>query len=160
MRVAYLIAASLITTALHLPSGDTQAAELYKWTDEQGRTHYSDKPPPGKEAETRAVQPVADSAPLPTPSKEKAARCAQYLESKRVLETFEKVESDLDGDGVQEMLTEEQKQAQLTRLNNLIERECKNTPPPVAAESAEGEEKGDSDVQIAEDRDYFADEEE
>ena len=153
MRVAYLIAAVLL-----VPYASAHAGELYKWTDENGRTHYSDKPPAGKVAEARAVAPVADSSPLPMQSKENAERCAKLQDAKRVLETFDKVEADVNGDGVPEMLNEEQKKRELDRANNMIERLCKNAPPPaVAAEPAEKDDKSDSGEQIADDRDYFAD---
>lgn len=157
MRVAYLIAVALL-----LPYGGSHAAELYKWTDEQGRTHYSDKPPPGKETESRAVKPVADSEPLPAQSKENEEQCAKLLENKRVLESFEKVEADLDGDGVAEELNEAQKKAQLQRAENLIERQCKKVPPTATAANKPTEEKAESGTgeQIAQDRDYFADDQE
>jgi len=38
----------LLTLALALPAG---AAEIYRWTDEQGQTHYSATPPRGVDAE-------------------------------------------------------------------------------------------------------------
>ncbi|MDO3383752.1 DUF4124 domain-containing protein [Gilvimarinus algae] len=39
-------------------------AQLYQWKDEHGRTHYSDKPPPGQATEA----PAAESAPAPEPA--------------------------------------------------------------------------------------------
>lgn len=51
MRSSVLLAATL---ALALPA----AAQVYKWVDEKGRTHYGEKPPEG-------VKAVEMGAPLP-----------------------------------------------------------------------------------------------
>jgi glutaredoxin len=60
-----------------LISGATQAQELYRWTDEKGRVHVTDTPPPASArnvqkknagataVESGAAQPNAGSGPLP-----------------------------------------------------------------------------------------------
>jgi glutaredoxin len=41
-----------------------QAGQLYRWTDEEGRVHYTDQPPP-KNAKTAEVRKLGDKAPDP-----------------------------------------------------------------------------------------------
>lgn len=58
-----LIAAAVI--AAWALAGAAQAATVYKWTDEQGATHYSDTPPPGKEDEAKRME-LDISGPRPS----------------------------------------------------------------------------------------------
>jgi hypothetical protein len=39
------------------------AAAVYKWTDEQGVTHYGEKPPPGRKAQELQIRTAPQSAP-------------------------------------------------------------------------------------------------
>jgi hypothetical protein len=48
---------------------------IYKWVDEQGKVHYSDKPPPGRESE------VVTTSPGPTA--EQQARAQRLLQAAR-----------------------------------------------------------------------------
>ncbi|MCP8899598.1 DUF4124 domain-containing protein [Gilvimarinus xylanilyticus] len=48
--------------------GVPAAAQLYQWTDENGRTHYSDKPPPGQQAEAPVSSPSAASTSANEPT--------------------------------------------------------------------------------------------
>ena len=54
------------------------AQTVYKWVDENGRTHYTDTPPPdgkGQKIDVRAPPPSAPVAPQPTfQEKEQAQR--------------------------------------------------------------------------------------
>ena len=50
-----LVRGSFFVLALWLFAGPA-AAEIYKWTDEQGRVHYSDQKPTGQEFEQVEVQ--------------------------------------------------------------------------------------------------------
>ncbi len=45
-------------------AGAAQAADFYKWTDANGTTHFTDKPPSGVEAEKLSLQPPAAPAAL------------------------------------------------------------------------------------------------
>ncbi|UTF58676.1 DUF4124 domain-containing protein [Gilvimarinus sp. DA14] len=50
------------------------AAQLYQWTDEDGRTHYSDKPPPGQQVEAPGASSVpAKREPQPMPAESQPA---------------------------------------------------------------------------------------
>jgi len=48
---------------LALAPGITWAADVYRWTDTDGQTHYSDRPQPGAERITIAVSPPASGSP-------------------------------------------------------------------------------------------------
>lgn len=47
-KLAGFKATAIVATLLLLPL--PLVADLYKWTDENGKVHYSDSPPPGKKA--------------------------------------------------------------------------------------------------------------
>jgi hypothetical protein len=47
-RLALLLCASAVVAPLH--------AQVYKWVDAKGVTHYSDKPPSGKQAKVQVVE--------------------------------------------------------------------------------------------------------
>src|SRR4051795_10747432 len=47
------------------------SADMYKWTDENGKTHYSDQPPPNaitKSETIKAAKPQANPAAAPPPA--------------------------------------------------------------------------------------------
>jgi len=119
----------LIAVSLALPLGAAAAQTLYKWTDAEGITHYSDEPPPeGSEVEARRIKvdpappPVtdppadaastapADSAAAPATASENCARVRSNVET---LQGSGEVRMDLDGDGTAELLTPPQRDAQL-----------------------------------------------
>lgn len=70
MRRLALILVSLLTVFTFMAAADP----LYKWVDEQGNVHYSDKPQPGAQkivlpkATTFAAPKVAQPSPLPDKS--------------------------------------------------------------------------------------------
>lgn len=43
--------AALLALALAALVAESSASDIYRWKDQQGETHYSDRPPPGVEAE-------------------------------------------------------------------------------------------------------------
>jgi hypothetical protein len=58
-----MLAFTVIAPLAMLPA----AAETYKWTDAEGKVHYSDQPPPGNVKETTTVKPrkkTSKSAPV------------------------------------------------------------------------------------------------
>ena len=71
-RTPLLLAACLLAVTL----ASSAAAALYKWTDAQGRTVYSDQPPSTsvKSEQLRALPPPAN----PNAAKELAQREAEY----------------------------------------------------------------------------------
>ena len=54
VMVAFLL--GFVAVALH-------AGGVYKWTDENGQLHFTDKPPIGKQAQTKDVRPASGDAP-------------------------------------------------------------------------------------------------
>jgi hypothetical protein len=80
-------------------------AQTYKWTDADGKIHYSDQPPPANAKEQTTVKPRKPSAPAPSASpsaSEKGAAAAKpktYVEQeaefrKRQVETAEREAAD------------------------------------------------------------------
>lgn len=55
-RLAVLLFAALLASGV--------GAQVFKWVDEQGKTHYGEKPPPGVKATELGV-PAASPAPAP-----------------------------------------------------------------------------------------------
>src|SRR5690606_2568315 len=50
----------LLTVTLALPGAALAAGKLYKWTDQNGVTHYTDEPPVDQGFETRPVAPAPE----------------------------------------------------------------------------------------------------
>lgn len=80
-------------------------AETYKWTDADGKIHYSDQPPPANAKEQTTVKPRKPSAPATSASPsasekgETAAKPKSYVEQeaefrKRQVETAEREAAD------------------------------------------------------------------
>lgn len=53
-------------------AGSGQAAEVYRWTDAQGRVHYGDNPPEGTKAGAKPVE--VQTAPINDPASAQDAR--------------------------------------------------------------------------------------
>ena len=55
----------ILTAALSIAAGASQAATVYKWVDAQGTTHFDAQPPAGQQAQQIDVQrpPPPSSAP-------------------------------------------------------------------------------------------------
>ena len=124
----------LCLASLALPAA---ASELYKWTDEKGRVHYSDKPPPeGVKAESRDLPQEANSDPSasPKPVPPPSAQCLQARQSLATLEQNTNVAADLDGDGTPEPLDETARQAQIVAARKAAQQLC---APPKPARSPE-----------------------
>lgn len=52
MSTRFLLAIG-VTASLFFASAATQAAEIYKWVDNQGKTHFSDRPPSADQGHPR-----------------------------------------------------------------------------------------------------------
>jgi len=116
----------LIVVSLALPAG-AAAETLYKWTDAEGITHYSDAPPPeGSDVEARQIKvdpappPVAAAPPAAADAAAEAAaaptaseNCTRVRANVETLQGSAEVRMDLDGDGTAELLTPPQRDAQL-----------------------------------------------
>lgn len=58
---------TLLLLGTLLCSTSAQAAKLYKWVDEAGTVHYTEKPPQDKNTE-REVAPLEPETPVPAPA--------------------------------------------------------------------------------------------
>ncbi len=103
-----------------------QAAEMYKWTDDKGRVHYSDKPPAkGVESEKREFAEQPDAAtPAPAAKKEESLECQLSRKNLKTLQDNPKVQMDLDGDGTAETIEGDAHAAQVTRAERQIAVAC------------------------------------
>ena len=111
-----------------------QAAEVYKWVDQQGRIHFGDRPQPGwKKMEVkstsgdgRSSSAPAGSAP-PAPQTASSAACStkrQQLESyRRATELVER-----NPLGEERALTEEQRTKLIQLTEQQIDQLCKPAP--------------------------------
>ncbi len=128
------------------------AAGIYKWQDANGKTHFSDKPPPGVEAET-ITPPAAPSAQAAgagldalTERAEKnyEQRMEQRAEQARAREEAEKIAAHcadtraklerlqtstrrqiVNAEGEREFLPEEQRQAWIRQAREELEKHCR-----------------------------------
>lgn len=136
--------AGLLLAGLSLPAADALADRLYKWTDENGVTHYTDSPPPDRAYETRSVDPDAaeaasaerreaaeqDGAAADAPASPVDQNCTRVRANLATLESAAGVTMDLDGDGTAEELTPEQRAEQLELAQRQVEAYCGQAEPP------------------------------
>jgi glutaredoxin len=65
--------AALLLLAAAMVAGTTASAEIYRWVDEQGRVHFTDKKPSGGEGETVDTPATnSDSAPSTADRRQRA----------------------------------------------------------------------------------------
>ena len=126
MRVALL----LFALTLLAPGAVLAAGKLYKWTDENGVTHYTDEPPAGQQFETRPVQadpPAAPAAEI-APAVE-SENCRRTRANVATLEKPGQVRMDIDGDGEAEPLSDLQRNEQLEIARRQVGVYCTVTAP-------------------------------
>jgi glutaredoxin len=73
---ARLSIATLLTAALAAGAASVQAQQIYRWTDENGRLHITDTPPPPSAKSAQKPRPGA--APAETPAAPPAAQQQPY----------------------------------------------------------------------------------
>jgi hypothetical protein len=66
----HVVPAGLLTIVLSVLA-PVSSAEIYRWTDDQGRTHYSEVVP---EKYRKTAKPVSPPAPAPTPDQMREAQ--------------------------------------------------------------------------------------
>lgn len=69
MRHSAVFVTPLFVTVLGIALSLQAAAEIYRWTDENGRTHFSDKPPRDRQAEN--ISQKVDSVNLDSSGEER-----------------------------------------------------------------------------------------
>lgn len=125
-----LLPSGLLAAALVFSGAVAASGEVYRWTDENGVTHYSDTPPPSREHVTvkvaAAPRPVApaeataavDAAPKPTvPTAQ--SNCETARKNLETFATSTTVTMDLDGDGKMEPLDETRRATEIARNQEL-----------------------------------------
>jgi hypothetical protein len=88
--------------ALALASTAAGAANLYKWKDASGVTHYSEKPPEGGRYESRRIDQQAGVAPASSAATSTTAESTECVTARKNLEVLAgsaPVMQDTDGDG-------------------------------------------------------------
>jgi hypothetical protein len=122
-----LLALLLVACTLAAP---VAAQQLYRWTDDRGVVHYTDRPPPeGQQFETRSIvrepeaAPPAEAAPMPE-ANDTEMRCIQLRANLRVLASDGEVSMDLDGDGVPERLDADARARELERTREQLREQC------------------------------------
>lgn len=127
------------------------SAGVYKWTDENGKTHFSDKPPPGQEVETIETKSKAADASSNEKLEEIKARAEERLkareEKKQAAEEKKKKEKEMaafceksrknlenllnstrrqiiNDKGEREFLAEEQRQEWIKTAREQIKKHC------------------------------------
>jgi hypothetical protein len=146
-----LSALVLLAAVTALPLA-TSAAGIYKWQDADGKTHFSDKPPPDVEAETikaptapaaqnagtelealterveenyqRRMEQRAEQAREREEAEKIAAHCADTRAKLERLQTSTRRQI-INAQGEREFLPEEQRQAWMRQAREELEKHCK-----------------------------------
>jgi hypothetical protein len=127
------------------------AAQTYKWTDAEGKIHYSDQPPPANVKDQTTVTPRKPSSPnagsVSTEKGAPAAKARTYVEQeaefkKRQVEAAEREAADKKkaGEATEKKQNCEQARSQLKSLQ---------TGGRMTRSNAQGEREYLSDAQIA-----------
>lgn len=112
------------------PAG--KPGKMYKWVDENGVVHYSEKPVEDAAAEEVAIRPgpvlppAEKSGPAPDPAK--VARCIQFRENVRLLESGSQ-DIRITENGMTRPLTEAERQPQLEAARAAL-RDCPEPDTP------------------------------
>jgi hypothetical protein len=134
----------LLLLLMGLLLGAAQAAEIYKWTDDKGRTHYSDRPPPSSDVKTVRRDMPPEGAELSDPAAAEAGAseaadapnavaeavqptpCDEARAALRRLEQEVSVRMDLDGDGVAEVLDANARLQQIQIARDTLQQRCQD----------------------------------
>lgn len=133
---------AICMTALMLCAPIALADKYYKWQDENGTWHYSKQAPKDANAEplkvrSRGATPtdeeLAAQAAAEREAKTKAltdgsdsANCKRARENLNILLNNTQVQKDKDGDGKEEILTEDEQLAEVSATRKQVEKFCGN----------------------------------
>jgi len=90
MRIMVLAGSLLLALG-----GNAMAAQVYKWVDAQGVTHFSAQPPQGQQAESVATPSASPAAPTPPARQPRDARDEQDLIDRKVRQEVAEQEAEL-----------------------------------------------------------------
>ena len=117
-----------------LAVGGNVAAQIYRWTDEQGRVHYGSQPPPGQKADSVKEQ-QSGSAASPEMQRrqregtDRADRDRQELERHNQCQEFERslrqMESGVDPGHYGRPLTDEERQEMIRSMLAMRDQVCR-----------------------------------
>lgn len=141
-RSSFLFAALVVLMSAP-PASVYADDQVYRWVDANGVPHYSDSLPPEDVVSAREItvrgQPVAratseastepdtTAAPVTTAASIAASRkqfCERAKENLNTLQISGDVMQDIDGDGIQDLLSAEQRDAERKRAQNAITFYC------------------------------------
>lgn len=126
----------LLLTGIALGVNTADAANLYKWADEAGNIHYSEKPPTDRTTEAvisdtnPTVEPAApDTTPveIPQPADPEAAqqRADECQGLYHDLELYESKKPITGSKGNIMVLSEEMREAKITELKAALDQFCR-----------------------------------
>jgi len=122
-----------LTTGLFgllLLTGTAGAADLYKWKDANGVTHYSESPPSGQKFEARRIDArgTVGASDEETPAAPEPPRCTQARKNLKALSDTRPVMEDTDGDGKPDAkLDESQRETQRNLADASVKAFCPQT---------------------------------
>jgi hypothetical protein len=130
-RLSHLTLAALLACAM----GAANAADFYRWTDDQGLPHYSDKPPKGVKAEkvkNKTRKPTAEEEELTAAenqtSNPDAERCKAEQERLRLLKANSRIQME-DKDGKLRELTAKEIEEEIAFSQRAVQRFCNPSGP-------------------------------
>ncbi|HKL78341.1 MAG TPA: DUF4124 domain-containing protein [Gammaproteobacteria bacterium] len=102
--------------ALCLLAGPAAAMTVYKWTDDQGVVHYSDAPPPGRDAQRLELE-----GSRPRPSAEQSAEPEEAKEEKGPPEALDVniTQAELQVDKLEQQVEQARKLYEQARENRI-----------------------------------------
>ncbi|WP_140726951.1 DUF4124 domain-containing protein [Pseudomonas sp. Hp2] len=113
--------------ALLAASTAAGAANLYKWKDANGTTHYSERPPEDRKYDTRRIDSRAGVAPAAEagPARPESSECSTARRNLELLGGSAPVMQDTDGDGKPDApLDENQRAAQKNLADAAVKAYC------------------------------------
>ena len=111
---------------LLLLTGAAGAADLYKWKDASGVTHYSESPPSGQKFEARRIDAHGGvAAGEDATAAKESPNCTQARQNLKALSDSRPVMQDTDGDGkADSKLDESQREAQRNLADASVKAYC------------------------------------
>jgi glutaredoxin len=61
---------ALLALLVFAAAGAAQAQQLYRWTDDKGKVHITDSPPPGNAKDVQKAKPAATATPSAAPAEQ------------------------------------------------------------------------------------------
>jgi secreted protein with Ig-like and vWFA domain len=111
----WMILAATLTLALGQTT--SQAAQVYKWVDAQGVTHFDAQPPAGQTAEEIDTGKPVSASPAPPPQNQEGAR-----EQEAQLQNNPRVRQEVNGEF--RRFTEEERQGRIAEVKQYLDDQC------------------------------------